>query len=168
MIYFIGGVLKYVGELFLIYAPTINSYKRYKKNAFAPESVNSWSYESRYTSIRIVDSGKNLRIEFRISGADVNPYLLFSAIIASGARGIAEKISAPPYFRDNAHLDHSFIIPPPKNIYQAAEIFKKSDFAETILGRALKDFLYTNAVKEWDDYSNHISNFEVNRYLDLI
>jgi glutamine synthetase len=168
MLYFIGGILKYFKDLFLVYAPTINSYKRFKKNSFAPYYINTWCYDSRSASVRVIGNDKSLHLEVRQAGADVNPYLLLSAIFASGMKGVEDKINPPPIIEDNAYeKTGEQYIPPPKTIFEAIQCFKKSDFAEEVFGKAVKDCLVTISENEWNEYCDHVSNWEINRYLDL-
>jgi glutamine synthetase len=169
MMYFIGGLIKYVRELMLIYAPNVNSYKRYKKNSFAPVYINTWCYDSRYSTVRMIGKEDSLRIEFRASGSDCNPYLLISALIASGMKGIEEKIMPHAMDVDNDYetvkTDYQKA---PMNLYEAIGYFEKSELAEEMFGKGFKNFLIMTANQEWDDFQNHISNWEVNRYLDLV
>lgn len=169
MYYFIGGLIKYVQELFLLYAPTINSYKRYKKYTFTPMIINSWSLESRFTNVRIVGKGKNMRIEFRAAGADTNPYLSLSAILLSGMKGVEEKICPTPIdkgdINKNTKIHHLLA---PNNIYEAALFFQKSEFVTEAFGDEFKKLIFSYAQREWEEYNNHISNFEINRYISLV
>lgn len=169
MYYFIGGLLKYVLDLFLLYAPTINSYKRYKKYSCAPLSINSWSVESRFSNVRIVGKGKDMRIEFRAPGADAMPYLALSAIMYSGMKGVEDKIVPNPIDKGDIYNGikdyHKF---PPNNIYESALVFKKSEFVTEVFGDNFKQMMLNYAFREWEDFSNHISNYEINRYLELV
>jgi glutamine synthetase len=169
MLYFIGGILKYFEDLFLIYAPTINSYKRFKKNSFAPYYINTWCYDSRTASVRVIGNDKTLHLEIRQAGADVNPYLLLSAIFASGMKGVEEKINPPPIILDNAYeKSGEEYVAPPRNIFEAIQLFKKSEFATEVFGKEVKDCLIAISENEWNEYCDHVSNFEIKRYLDLV
>src|SRR5204863_3221334 len=86
--HFLGGWIAHVPELMVFYAPTVNSYKRFRSGSWAPTRL-AWSYDNRTASFRVVGSGPGLRIECRIPGADCNPYLCIAAAIASGLDGIA-------------------------------------------------------------------------------
>jgi len=83
MLYFLGGLMKYSLDTFLFFAPTINSYKRYKNFSWAPSNLDSWSVDNRTSPFRICGSGKSLRIEYRIPGGDINQYLAYSGLIAA-------------------------------------------------------------------------------------
>ena len=93
--WFLGGWMRYVPELMVCYAPTVNSYKRFQAGSWAP-TATAWSPDNRTAGFRVVGSGESLRIECRIPGADVNPYLAYSAVIASGLAGIEGRIEPPP------------------------------------------------------------------------
>ena len=95
--WFLGGWLKYAPELLVCYAPTVNSYKRFQAGSWAPTAF-AWSPDNRTAGFRIVGSGPSLRIECRIPGADVNPYIAYSAVVASGLAGIEEHIEPPPAY----------------------------------------------------------------------
>ncbi|MEA1911936.1 MAG: glutamine synthetase family protein, partial [Spirochaetota bacterium] len=92
--YFLGGLNLLAADLFLFFAPTINSYKRFSNDSFAPTRI-AWDYDNRTTSFRVVGEGQGFRIENRLPGADANPYLAFSATIAAGLYGVENKIEPP-------------------------------------------------------------------------
>ena len=89
--HFVAGQLAALRELTLIYAPHINSYKRFAEGTFAPTAV-AWGRDNRTCSMRVVGHGEGLRVENRLPGADVNPYLALSAMMAAGLRGIEQEI----------------------------------------------------------------------------
>lgn len=91
MRHFLGGLTAYLPDVFLFFAPTINSYKRLRPGTFAPATV-TWGEDNRTVALRLIGKGASRRIENRIPGADVNPYLAYSAMIAAGLRGIDEKL----------------------------------------------------------------------------
>jgi glutamine synthetase len=83
MLHFLGGIMKYSMDTFILFAPTINSYKRFKNFTWAPSNLDNWSVDNRTSPFRIVGSGKSLRIEYRIPGGDINQYLAYAALIAA-------------------------------------------------------------------------------------
>jgi glutamine synthetase len=83
MKYFLGGLIKYALDTFILYAPNINSYKRFKSFSWAPSNLDLWSVDNRTAPFRICGEGKSLRIEFRIPAADINQYLAYSGLIAA-------------------------------------------------------------------------------------
>ena len=100
--WFLGGWLKHAAEMMVFYAPTVNSYKRFRSGSWAPTKL-AWSYDNRTAGFRVVGKGQSLRIECRIPGADVNPYLAFAAALASGLDGIKNKIEPPDIFEGDMY-----------------------------------------------------------------
>ena len=167
-LYFIGGISKYMKELFLCYAPTVNSYKRYRLYSYAPYYVNTWCYDSKTGGLRVLGKGQNLRLEIRIAGADANPYILLTAIIASGMKGIEDKIVPRDMEIGDVYTkSDEGLVRAPRNIFEAATFFEKSEFAKEIFGEGFKEFMVKQAMKQWEDYDNVVGAFEVNRYLDM-
>jgi glutamine synthetase len=165
--YFIGGIIKYLPELFLAYAPYVNSYKRFKKNTFAPFYLDTWSYDCRTSALRVIGEGESLHLEVRIGSADANPYLAYSALIGSGMKGVEDKIKPPPMQTENCY-DKTGGSVPPKTLYEAAQLFEKSQFAEEVFGKDFRDLYVRMSYKEWDTFLEHISGYEINRYLDSV
>jgi glutamine synthetase len=167
LIYFVGGVLKYMPELFLIYAPYINSYKRYKKGTFAPFFINTWSFENRFSTIRVIGKEENLRIEVRLAAADANPYLVNTAIFAAGFEGIRSRIEPPEISSGNVYNSKDRIAAP-HNLEAAIKAFDDSAFAKKIFGVDFMEYLVNFSKHELYSYEDHISNYEINRYLDIV
>jgi glutamine synthetase len=99
---FLAGWIAGARELALFLAPTINSYKRYAAGSWAPTTL-AWAYDNRTCGFRIVGHGAARRIETRIPGGDVNPYLAFAALIAAGLHGIEAELDPPPALEGNAY-----------------------------------------------------------------
>ncbi len=99
---FLAGWVRYGREIALFLAPSINSYKRFVANSWAPTSL-AWGYDNRSCGFRVVGKGASTRIETRIPGADVNPYLAYAALIAAGLRGIEEGLEPPPPHAGSAY-----------------------------------------------------------------
>ncbi len=99
---FLAGQLACLRELTLLLAPHVNSYKRYAAGSFAPTTV-AWGHDNRTCSLRVVGHGPSLRFENRVGGADLNPYLALSAIIASGLHGIDAGLELEPALEGNAY-----------------------------------------------------------------
>jgi glutamine synthetase len=100
--HFLGGLRAHVRELALFVAPSVNSYKRYAAESWAPTSV-SWGRDNRTCGFRIVGNGQSRRIECRIPGADANPYLAFAAMLAAGLDGIENNLDPGPELVGNAY-----------------------------------------------------------------
>ena len=136
---FLGGWMKRMKETTVMYAPTVNSYKRFKESSWAPTSV-SWSGDNRTSGFRVVGVGsdKGLRIECRIPGADANPYLAFAASLAAGLDGIEQGLAPPPVSMgnvyDNKTRAKSVEETVPSTLKEAAKLFEKSKFARKAFG----------------------------------
>jgi glutamine synthetase len=92
---FLGGLLAFSPELTLLHAPLLNSYRRLQPGGWAP-STATWGYDHRAAMVRVVGRGPSLRLEFRLPGADANPYLSIAAALAAGIAGLEDDIALPP------------------------------------------------------------------------
>jgi glutamine synthetase len=129
---FLAGQLAYARELTLLMAPNINSYKRYAVGSFAPTTV-AWGHDNRTCALRVVGHGGALRFENRSGGADLNPYLALSAMIAAGLEGVEHGLELEPAFEGNAYgaSDKPRL---PSTLREARELFAASSFARTAFG----------------------------------
>ena len=100
--HYLAGQVACARELAIFFAPTINSYKRFMASSWAPTTL-AWGRDNRTCGFRIVGHGPALRVETRIPGADVNPYLAFAAVIAAGLHGIEQELEPPPEVEGNAY-----------------------------------------------------------------
>jgi glutamine synthetase len=99
---YLAGQLTCARELAVFFAPNVNSYKRYALESWAPTTL-TWGRDNRTCGLRVVGSGGGLRVETRIPGGDVNPYLGFAALLAAGLYGIENSLELPPAFEGNAY-----------------------------------------------------------------
>jgi len=163
---FLGGCIKYAPDVMVFYAPTINSYKRYVDGSWAPTRL-AWSYDNRTAGFRVVGSGKSLRIECRIPGADCNPYLAFAALLACGLEGIEKQIDPPAIFDGDiyaaAHLPRV-----PYTLAEAITIFKNSDFAKGAFGEDVVAHYNHFYQKENEAYNASVTDWERKRYFERI
>ena len=128
---FIAGQLDCMREMSLFYAPNVNSYKRFAKGSFAPTAV-AWGNDNRTCSLRVVGHGQGLRVENRLPGADVNPYLAIAAMIAAGLHGIDKELQLEEPLRGNAYESDKPRVP--SNIYDARDLFAESRVAHEAFG----------------------------------
>jgi len=128
---FVAGQLACLRELTLCLAPNINSYKRYAQGSFAPTAV-AWGSDNRTCALRVIGHGPSLRVENRVAGGDVNPYLAIAAMIASGLHGIDHELELEPAFEGNAYLADKPQVP--TTLLQARELFAASDVAHGAFG----------------------------------
>jgi glutamine synthetase len=156
---FVAGIQATMCELTFLYAPNINSYKRFQPGTFAPTST-AWGYDNRTCSLRVVGHGAGLRLENRLPGGDVNPYLAMAGMLGSGLRGIELGLPLEPAFEGNAYTsDHPRV---PTSLQEARDLFAASPVARELLGDAVVDH-YTNyadielaafgaAVTDWERF----------------
>jgi glutamine synthetase len=128
---FVAGQLACMRELTLFFAPNINSYKRYAEGTFAPTAV-AWGEDNRSCSLRAVGHGAGRRIESRVPGADVNPYLALAALIAAGLHGMDAELELEPAFEGNAYASDKPRVP--GTLRDAAALFGESTVAREAFG----------------------------------
>jgi glutamine synthetase len=133
--HFLGGLRAHLRELALFVAPAINSYKRYASESWAPTSI-SWGRDNRTCGFRIVGHGASHRIESRIPGADVNPYLGYAAMLAAGLDGIENQTDPGPELKGNAY-EEAGAEPFPASLREAVDLWEGSDFARAAFGDAV-------------------------------
>ena len=164
--YFLGGWMTHTSELFALYAPTVNSYKRLIKGSWAPTTA-TWGSDNRTTSFRVLGKGKNLRIECRLPGADANPYLAFAAAVASGLDGIKNKIEPPPQTCGDGYQAGG-LMPFPNSLGEAAIRLERSKLALEAFGDETREHLAHFYRLEQRAYDTHVSSWERARYFERI
>jgi glutamine synthetase len=159
---FVAGQLKYARDITYFLAPYINSYKRFQVGTFAPTKA-IWSRDNRTAGFRLCgEETKAIRIECRIGGADLNPYLAFSALLAAGLAGIEEKLKLPPAYSGDAY--HGAKLPEvPKTLREAAGAFRQSKMLRAALGDAVVDHYGRTAEWEQFEYDRRITDWELIR-----
>jgi glutamine synthetase len=130
--HYLGGMRARIRELALLVAPSINSYKRYATESWAPTSI-SWGRDNRTCGFRIVGHGASRRAECRIPGADVNPYLGYAALLAAGLDGIERGTDPGPELVGNAYAEAE-AEPFPSTLREAVGLWVKSKFARKTFG----------------------------------
>ena len=164
--WFLGGWMKYASELTVCYAPTVNSYKRFQEGSWAPTAL-AWSRDNRTAAFRIVGAGPSLRIECRIPGADVNPYLAYAAVIASGLEGITQQIEPPAAFVGDVYASETDSRLP-RSLEAATEAFEASEFARAAFGVEVVDHLTHFFRTESAAYGRAVTDWERVRYFERI
>jgi glutamine synthetase len=157
-----------VPEILPLFAPTINSYKRLVEGAWAPTKVN-WGFDNRTVAFRVIPgSSKSTRLETRVPGADVNPYLAVAAALASGLYGIEKKLELPAEpVRGNGYRDES-ATKLPSNLFEAATRLAESKIAREIFGEAFVEHFANTRLWEWRQYQTAVSSWELERYFEII
>ena len=154
---FIAGQLACMRELSLFYAPNVNSYKRFAKGSFAPTAV-AWGKDNRTCSLRVVGHGPGLRVENRLPGADVNPYLALASLIAAGLHGIDNELELEPALEGNAYESDKPHVP--TNIYAARDLFEESEVVKEAFGADVVDHYLNRAQVEIDASEAAVTDWE--------
>ena len=154
---FVAGQLAGLRELTLLFAPQVNSYKRFVPGSFAPTAV-AWGRDNRTCSMRVVGHGQGLRVENRVPGADVNPYLALAAMIAAGLHGIDNELELEPVFAGNAYESDKPRVP--HTMYAARDLFEGSDIASHAFGQEVIDHYLNRAAIELDAFEAAVTDWE--------
>jgi glutamine synthetase len=133
--HYLGGLRARIRELALFVAPSVNSYKRYATESWAPTSI-SWGRDNRTCGFRIVGHGQSRRVECRIPGADVNPYLGYAALLAAGLDGLERGTDPGPELIGNAYAEAE-AEPFPSSLREAVDLWEGSEFARAAFGEAV-------------------------------
>jgi glutamine synthetase len=158
---YLAGMLATAREFSWMFAPTINSYKRYQPGSWAPTAV-AWGSDNRTCGMRLVGHGSALRVESRIPGADANPYLAFAAVIAGGLHGIEQNLALEAPFVGNAY--ESTTVPRiPWNIVEAIDLLKNSAAAKSAFGDDVVHHMVTTAEHEWAQFNKAVTDWELRR-----
>jgi glutamine synthetase len=164
--WFLGGWLKHIPDFMVFYAPTVNSYKRYQAGSWAPTRI-AWSYDNRTAGFRVIGHGDSLRIECRIPGADCNPYLAFTAAMASGLDGIINQIEPPEVFCGNVYRAEK-LTHVPRNLQEALLKFESSEFVKRVLDEeVVRHYAHFFRI-EAEAYENAVTDWERRRYFERI
>ncbi len=163
--YFLGGLMATAHEMAWMFAPFVNSYKRYQLGSWAPTAV-VYSHDNRTAGFRIVGHKKSFRIENRIPGADVNPYLGYAATIAGGLYGIQNKIDCGEIFEGNAY-EAKGVPRVPSSLHEAVDAFEKSEVAREAFGDFVFEHLVNTAQQEQIIFDNNtVTDWELVRYFE--
>jgi len=158
--HFLAGQLAALRELSLCYAPNINSYKRFVPGSFAPTSVR-WGPDNRTCALRLVGHGPSLRVENRVPGGDVNPYLAIAAMIAAGLHGIDNELPLEPPMTGNAYADTSARVP--HTLHDALDLWEKSALAREAFGAEVVEHYANYARVELTAYEAAVTDWELRR-----
>jgi glutamine synthetase len=160
--HWLGGLVQHSAELTWCFAPTVNSYKRYRLDSWAPTAL-AWGVDNRTCGFRVVGHGpESLRVESRVPGADCNPYLAFAATIAAGLHGLEHEEDPGPPVDGNAYQagDAPRV---PTNIVDAITAFEQSKLAVDAFGAPVHDHLVNTARQEWASFGGVVTDWERRR-----
>ncbi|MBV0895176.1 glutamine synthetase family protein [Microbacterium sp. NC79] len=158
--HFIAGVLATMKDFTLFYAPNINSYKRFALGSFAPTAI-AWGNDNRTCAVRLVGHGSGARMENRLPGGDVNPYLAVAAMLAGGLYGIENKLELEPELLGNAYRSDAPLVP--STMQEARDALAASSTARAALGDDVVDHYVHYADLEIAAYNAAVTDWELRR-----
>jgi glutamine synthetase len=165
---YIAGLIHCMPHVLPLYAPTINSFKRLVEGAWAPTTI-TWGIDNRTTSIRVLPgSPKATRIELRVVGSDVNPYLAHAAALASGLYGIKHKLKLTiPKTEGNGYKDvRNGVLP--QTLWDSTQIMKNSSIARELFGDKFVTHFCGTREWEWKQHLKAVTDWEFKRYFEII
>jgi len=159
MRHFVAGQLKYAPDITYFLAPLVNSYKRFAAGTFAPTKA-IWSRDNRTAGWRLVGEGTDaIRIECRVGGADLNPYLAFAALLAAGLAGISEELELAEPFVGDAYVDES-LIDVPRTLHEAADLLEGSTMLRAAFNDQVIDHYVHTARWEQSVFDRRVTDIE--------
>lgn len=162
MKHYIAGLLRYAADVTVFLAPYVNSYKRFQVGTFAP-TKSIWSRDNRTAGFRLCgENSKGVRIECRIGGADLNPYLAFAGLIAAGLRGIEEKLALEAPYSGDAYSGKR-LREIPKTLRDAITALEKSKMLRQAMGDAVVEHYLHTARWEQFEYDRRVTDWELRR-----
>jgi glutamine synthetase len=162
--WWLGGLMLHARACTLLFAPYVNSYKRFRAGSFAPTGI-AWSYDNRTAGFRVVGRSASLRVECRIPGADANPYLAFAATLAAGLDGVAKRIEPPPMFRGDVYAAEG-LATVPRTLPEAIAEFESSAMFQEAFGAEVMEHLVHFARTEQRKFDEAVTTWERRRYLE--
>lgn len=165
--HYIAGQLHCLPHILPMFAPTINSYKRLVEGAWAPTTL-TWGFDNRTVALRVLTGVKSCRLETRVVGADVNPYLAMSAALASGLYGIANKIPlSQQASKGNGYRDTANGVLP-ATLHEATQQMKSSPIAKQLFGDKFVNHFVQTREWEWKQHLKAVTDWEYRRYFEII
>ena len=164
---YLAGILHCLPHLQPLYAPLVNSYKRLVDGMWAPTTL-TWGLDNRTVAVRVIAGGANsMRLENRVAGADVNPYLAMAASLASGLYGIKHKLQlkTPMTLGDACAAKGQVTLA--KNLRDAVEKMQNSAVAQEIFGAEFVEHFCATRLWEWQQFSGAVTDWELQRYFEL-
>ncbi|MFE1194403.1 glutamine synthetase family protein [Streptomyces olivaceoviridis] len=165
MRHFLAGQLAALRDFSLLYAPNINSYKRFQPGSFAPTAV-AWGHDNRTCALRVVGHGRSLRFENRLPGGDVNPHLAVAGLVAAGLYGIEHKLELPEPCAGNAYTaDHARV---PTTLREAAGLWENSPIAKAAFGDEVVAHYRNMARVELEAFDAAVTDWELRRSFERL
>ncbi|GGM00690.1 glutamine synthetase [Streptomyces fumigatiscleroticus] len=160
MRHFLAGQLAALRDFSLLYAPHINSYKRFQPGSFAPTAV-AWGHDNRTCALRVVGHGPSLRFENRLPGGDVNPHLAVAGMVAAGLYGVEQRLELPEPCPGNAY--EAGFARVPTTLREAAELWENSPIAKAAFGDEVVAHYRNMARVEVDAFDAAVTDWELRR-----
>jgi glutamine synthetase len=157
---FVAGVLAGMADMTLLFAPNINSYKRFADGSFAPTAI-AWGEDNRTCAVRLVGHGAGARMENRVPGGDVNPYLAIAAMLAAGLHGVEQQLELEPALEGNAYTSDAPRVP--HTMREARDVFHSSELARATLGDEVVDHYTNMADVELAAFESAVTDWERRR-----
>jgi glutamine synthetase len=155
--HFVAGIQTTMRDFTLLYAPNVNSYKRFQPGSFAPTAV-AWGTDNRTCALRVVGHGPGLRVENRVPGGDVNPYLAVAGMLAGGLHGIREELPLEPAFTGNAYSSDKARVP--YLLSQGRDLFQASEVARAAFGKDVVEHYAHAAEVELAAFNAAVTDWE--------
>lgn len=165
MEHFIAGQLAALQELAYFQAPNINSYKRFVEGSFAPTAI-AWGLDNRSCALRVVGRGRGMRVENRVGGGDVNPYLAAASLIAAAIYGIENELPLEPIMTGNAYLSDAARIP--SNLRDSRALLAGSEIARKSFGDEVVDHYVHAADVELKAFDGAVTDWERKRVFERL
>ena len=157
---FVAGVLDAMADFTLLFAPNVNSYKRFADGSFAPTAI-AWGEDNRTCAVRLVGHGAGARMENRVPGGDVNPYLAIAAMLAAGLDGVERGLELGPATEGNAYSQGLPTVP--RTLRAARDAFASSELARRTLGEEVVDHYTNMADVELAAFESSVTDWERRR-----
>ncbi|MFI1827809.1 glutamine synthetase family protein [Streptomyces sp. NPDC020412] len=165
MRHFLAGQLAALREFSLLYAPNVNSYKRFQPGSFAPTAV-AWGHDNRTCALRVVGHGRSMRFENRLPGGDVNPHLAVAGLVAAGLYGVEQELELPEACTGNAYAaGHARV---PTTLREAAELWETSVIAKAAFGDEVVAHYLNMARVELAAYDAAVTDWELRRSFERL
>ena len=165
---YIAGQLHCLPFILPMFAPTVNSYKRFVEGSWAPTTV-SFGIDNRTTALRVIRSSQEaIRVENRVPGSDANPYLSMSASLASGLYGIKNNLKLDIPVTKGNEYDNTTTEPLATNLHKATKAMKESGIANELFGEEFTDHFIKTREWEWKQYDPQQANWELKRYFEIV
>jgi glutamine synthetase len=165
---YLAGLLRALPEMLPFFAPTVNSYKRLVEGFWAPTRV-TWGVDNRTVAFRVIPgSAQSTRLEVRVGGADLNPYLAMAASVAAGVWGIEQGLKLGEDPVTGSAYQSGKAVPLPRTLREATDRLERSSLARELLGEEFVDHFVRTRDWEWRQAQQAVTDWELKRYFEII